>query len=118
MPTTEIAQGLVSLCQNGQFAEAITQYYADEIVSVEPMGEKPESRGLAAVQAKAQWWYDNMEVHSVEVKGPYVNGSEFVVGFKLDVTDKNSGKRTVMDEVGVYTVANDKIVHERFFYGG
>jgi ketosteroid isomerase-like protein len=35
----------------------------------------------------------------------------------MDVTPKG-GKRTKMDEVGVFTVANGKIVEERFFYGG
>lgn len=32
------------------------------------------------------------------------------------MTPKESGQRTQMDEVGLYTVRNGKIVEERFFY--
>jgi ketosteroid isomerase-like protein len=46
----------------------------------------------------------------------YVNGDEFVVRFTMDVTPKATGKRMKMDEVGVYTVKNGKIVAERFCY--
>ena len=35
----------------------------------------------------------------------------------LDVTPKATGQRTAMSEIAVYTVENDKIVHEVFFYG-
>jgi ketosteroid isomerase-like protein len=50
------------------------------------------------------------------VEGPYVNGDEFVVRFTMDVTPKATGKRMKMDEVGVYSVKNGKIVAERFCY--
>jgi hypothetical protein len=32
------------------------------------------------------------------------------------LADKPSGKRMKMDEVGLYTVCNEKIVREEFFY--
>jgi ketosteroid isomerase-like protein len=46
-----------------------------------------------------------------------VNGDQFAVHFKMDVTPEDTGKRTTMDEVGIYTVRNDRIAEERFFYG-
>jgi hypothetical protein len=55
-----------------------------------------------------------VEVHSATVEGPFVNGDEFAVVFKLDSTMKKSGERSEMQEVAVYTVKDDKIVHERF----
>ena len=116
MTVTEIANDLVSLCKQGQYEEAMTRYYADDIVSVEADGPEPESRGLAAVKAKSQWWEENMTVHSAEVFGPFVNGDRFVVGFHLDITNKMSGERSTMSEVGVYTVRDGKIVEEQFFY--
>jgi ketosteroid isomerase-like protein len=45
-----------------------------------------------------------------------VNGDQFVVRFTMDVTPKETGKRVKMDEIGVYTVLNGKIVAERFYY--
>ena len=36
--------------------------------------------------------------------------------FDMDVTNKESGQRMQMREVGVYTVKNGKILREEFFY--
>ncbi|MCW3058652.1 MAG: hypothetical protein JWQ02_473 [Capsulimonas sp.] len=115
MSVSEIAQGLVDLCKAGKFEDAMNQYYSDDIVSTEPMGDDPISKGIAAVKAKGEWWYTNFEVHSVVVTGPWVNGDQFVVGFELDVTNRPSGKRQTMKEAAVYTVSDDKIVDEKFF---
>jgi hypothetical protein len=117
MSTQEVARDLVALCKQGKFIESGEKYWADNIVSVEPMGEHAEIKGKAAVHGKSVQWEKSTEVHSVLVEGPYVHGNQFVVRFKLDMTNKESGKRQTMDEVGVYTVRNDKITEERFFYG-
>jgi hypothetical protein len=50
------------------------------------------------------------------VLGPWTHGDRIVVGFQYDVTNKPSRKRMKMDEVGLYTVRNGKIVREEFFY--
>lgn len=34
----------------------------------------------------------------------------------MDVTSKSTGERVKMDEVGVYTVEDGKIVEEHFYY--
>jgi len=74
-------------------------------------------QGKAAVRGKGDWWTTHHKIHSVEVDGPYVNGDQFAVHFKMDVTSKDTQERMTMDEVGVYTVRNDKIAEERFFAG-
>ena len=117
MATTDVAQGLVSLCKQGQFMEATSRYYGDDIVSVEAMGEPAEMHGIEARHGKDKWFSENMEVHEMKVEGPYVNGDQFAVHFTLDTTMKTTGKRSTMDEIAVYTVKDDKIVHERFLYG-
>ena len=66
--------------------------------------------------AKGQWWTENHEVHSVNVEGPLVAGSHFAVTFKMDVTFKPASRRFTMEEIGVYKVADGKIVYEEFFY--
>jgi hypothetical protein len=35
----------------------------------------------------------------------------------MDVETKSTGKRETMNEVGVYTVQNGKIIREEFMYG-
>ena len=117
MTTQELANAFTQLCKQGEFEEAGKRFWSDEVVSLEPMtGEMAEAKGRAAVQAKWVWWYANHEVHSVKVEGPYVHGDQFVVRFTMDVTPRGQA-RLSMDEVGVYTLRDGKIVEERFFYG-
>jgi ketosteroid isomerase-like protein len=119
MTTQEVADTLVKLCSEGKFVEATKSLYSPEIVSMEagaPPGMSRESKGIAAVIAKGEWWAANHEVHSVTVEGPLVAGSHFAVVFKMDVTFKPQKKQFQMDEVAVYRVADGKIVYEEFFY--
>ena len=119
MTTKEVADKLVTLCSAAKFDEAMDSLYSPSIVSMEagaPPGQSRESKGLAAVKAKAQWWTTNHEVHSATVEGPLVAGSHFAVTFKLDVTFKPQSKRFTMEEVAVYKVVDGKVVYEEFFY--
>jgi hypothetical protein len=81
-----------------------------------PPGTSRESKGIAAVMAKGEWWVANHEVHSSSVEGPLVAGSHFAVTFKMDVTFKPQSKRFTLEEVAVYKVVDGKIVYEEFFY--
>ena len=117
MTIQEIAADLVALCKAGKFDEAGEKYWADDVVSVEAMpGDMARLTGKDAARAKGEWWATNHEVHAFEVTGPFVNGDQFAVGFKMDLTPKATGERTTMDEVGLYTVRDGKIAEERFFY--
>lgn len=118
MSVQDVARDLVALCKQGKFAEAGEKYWADNVLSIEPMGDNAELRGKAAVRGKGEWWENAHEVHGAVVEGPYINGDQFVVRFKIDMTVKATGQRLNMDEVGLYTIRNDKIAEERFFYGG
>jgi len=118
MTTQEIAADLVALCKQGRFEDSGEKYWADDVLSVEFGGDNPEARGKAAVRAKGEWFMNNHEIHGVEVEGPYVNGDQFVVRFKMDMTFKGTGQRSSLDEVGVYSLKDGKIAEERFFHGG
>jgi len=119
MNTQEVADTLVRLCSQGKFDEATNTLYSQDIVSIEagaPPGQSRESKGLAAVKAKGEWWVANHEVHSVKVEGPLVAASHFAVTFKMDVTFKPESKRFTMEEIAVYKVEGGKVVYEQFFY--
>ena len=119
MTTQEVANKLVKLCSAGKFDEATDTLYSPDIVSLEasaPPGQSRESKGIAAVKAKGEWWVANHEIHSAKVEGPLVAGSHFAVTYKLDITFKPQSRRFTMEEVAVYQVAGGKIVHEEFFY--
>jgi len=119
MSTLDIARKLVELCRQGKNAEARDTLYSEDIVSVEagaPPGGQRESKGLAAVRAKSARWAADHEIHSANITGPWPHDDRFIVGFQYDVTNKPSGQRMQLDEVGLYWVRDGKIVREEYFY--
>lgn len=119
MTTKEIATKYVSLCKEQKNAEILSELFSKDAVSVEaaaPPGGSAESKGLDAIRGKSKWWTDNHTVHKAVVEGPFPSGDRFCVRFSYDITFKPDGSRRQMDEVGLFTVANDKIVREEFFY--
>jgi ketosteroid isomerase-like protein len=121
MSTQEIANRYVALCKEGRFHACLDELFSNDAVSVEawvPPGNDPVASGLPAIRAKSDWWNNNHEVHKAEVFGPYPHGDRFAVRFVFDVTNKPSGKRMQMDEIGLFTVENGKISREEFFYQG
>ena len=116
MTTQDIAADLVALWKDGKFQESGEKYWDDDVVSIEPSPDAPESVGKDAARGKGEWWANAHEVHSVAVEGPWVNGDQFTVRFTMDVTVKETGARHNMDEIGLYTLQDDLIVEERFFY--
>ncbi|MGH7177141.1 MAG: nuclear transport factor 2 family protein [Tepidisphaeraceae bacterium] len=119
----ETGKKLVDLCRKGKNVEAVNTLYAPNVVSVEAMAGSPEMpqrmEGIDKIRGKNEWWMKNHEIHSHEAKGPWANGERFTVYFKYDVTPtsgKFSGKRMQMEETGLYTVRDGKIVQEEFFY--
>jgi hypothetical protein len=118
MSIKEIAEDFTALCKAGEFEEAGKKYWAETVRSIEAMdGPMQVADGLQAVLAKGEWWYTNHDVAGVEVTGPYVNGDQFALRFQMKVRPMGStDPHQEMDEVGVYTVADGKIVEERFFY--
>ena len=117
MDNKEIAADVVRLAQAGDFDAIGETYWADNVVSIEAMdGPMARVEGIDAVRGKTAWWNGAHEVHSGTGEGSYVNGDQFAVRYKMDVTVKESGQRMQMDEIALYTLRDGKIVEERFFY--
>ncbi len=117
---TQVGKELIQLCQTGKGMEAIEKLYDDSIVSIEARADGALPRkmqGKGEIIGKNKWWYENMEVHSMEAKGPFPHGEDrFAAVFNIDVTNKQDQQRIQMEEVGLYEVKNGKIVKEEFFY--
>ena len=122
MELKEIAQQLVDGCRAGaaKVRENLDNLYAEDAVSVEAAdmnGQGRETHGIKGIHGKHDWWENAMEEHKNEVVGPFYFGEDqFSTLFKVDATDKESGKRFQMQEIGVYHVKDGKIVREEFHY--
>jgi hypothetical protein len=117
MSNTEAMADFAAMLKAGQHLEAGAKYNHPDIVSREAMdGPMREVKGAAAVRAKSDWWYANHEVHGAESHGPWPHGDQFIMRFRLDVTPKATGQRMQMEEYGLYTMQDGKVIEERFFY--
>lgn len=123
MPSTfEIGQQLVALCREGRNLDAVNTLYSPDVVSIEVHGTEQmpaRMQGIEAIRRKNQWWLDNHTIHSGNARGPLPHGDRFIVIFNYDVTANSgpmAGMRMQMEEAGLYTVRDGKIVQEEFFY--
>jgi|SRR5580658_3511969 hypothetical protein len=117
MSTRSVAVKFVDLCSQGKNFDVMESMYSPSIVSVEAGGQ--ETAGQQPVIQKSRTWQANNTVHGEKVRGPFFNGpNQFAVHFTFDIIPKATGKPVTIEEVGVYTVKDDKITREEFFYDG
>ncbi|MFW5655781.1 MAG: SnoaL-like domain-containing protein [Roseicyclus sp.] len=120
MTRDEIAAELVAGCREGREAENLSKLYAEDAVSVEAAdfdGMGREAHGLDAIRAKHAWFDGAMEIVDGTISDPMPHGEDrFAVIFEMNARDRASGEVTEMKEVGVYHVADGRIVREEFFH--
>jgi hypothetical protein len=119
MTTADVAVELVELCRDLRFVDAVEKLYADDVVSVEALdyqGTGREICGKEAVRGKNVKWMVDNNVHSLTLTGPFVSPERFAVCFSFEWTRRATGERVQFAEVGVYTVADGKVVREEFLY--
>ena len=121
MSLASVGERFVELCRQGKNFDVMRTMYSPDIVSVE--GDGAETAGQAAVIRKSEKWVEVNDFHGETVRGPFFSGGsessgQFAVFFTLDITRKATGERLTLEEVGLYTVKNDKITREQFFYAG
>jgi hypothetical protein len=116
----EIGIKLVALTREGKNLDAVRELYADDVVSVEAISGPGFDRiasGKQAVLAKNVAWLESHEIHEAGVRGPFPHGEDrFAVIFTFDATSKPDGRRSKLEEVGLFHVAGGKVKREEFFY--
>jgi len=126
MPTPQelmkIGQTVVDGNNQGKFEELLSELYTKDAVSAEAMAmpgkESNEDAGMEAIIAKGEWWFGAHDIHEFKAEGPFVFGDDrFCVIYDMDVTNKESGERTQMREIGTYYVNDEGQIHrEEFAY--
>ena len=122
MSVKSVAGKFMDLCNQGKHFEFMRAFYAPEMVSVE--GDGREFVGKEPVIKKSEVFQGNNTIHSQDLRGPYFlgdansNSGRFAVWTSIEFSPKAGGKREKHDEVGVYTVKDDIVTREEFFYDG
>ena len=117
MSLNTVAGKFVELCNQDKNFDVMRTMYAPDIVSVE--GDGAQTAGQTPAIRKSEAWGSNNDIHSEKVRGPFFNGpDQFAVHFTFEVTPKATGRPVTLEEVGVYTVKDDQITREQFYYEG
>ena len=117
-----VARKFMELCTQGKHFEVMRTMYAPEMVSVE--GDGREFVGKDKVIRKSEIFQGSNTIHSQDLRGPFFLGDasassgRFGVYTSIDFAPKTGGARMTHEEVGLYTVKNDTITREEFYYDG
>src|SRR5262245_22700968 len=122
MSIRTVAGKFMELCTQGKHFEFMRNFYAPEMVSVE--GDGREFAGKEKVIHKSEVFQSNNNILSQDLRGPFFLGDpkassgRFAVYTSIDFAPKAGGERVTHEEVGLYTVKNDMVTREEFFYDG
>ena len=114
---SEIAGNFVNWRNNDEAQILRAALYSPDIESIEDgdTSEIGRVKGMAGLQKKGAGLSQHFEVHRIKASAPVVADNFFSVKFEIDTTDKKSGERSILSEIGVYKVADGKIVKEHYF---
>jgi hypothetical protein len=122
MSVQTIAGRFMELCNQGKHFEVMRTMYAPEMVSVEADGR--EFVGKDVVIHKSEVFQGDNAIESQDLRGPFFLGDanapsgRFAVYSAIEFSPKSGGPRQRHEEVGLYTVRNDTITREEFYYAG
>lgn len=122
MSVRTVAAKFMDLCRRGKHFEFMHTFYAPEMISVE--GNGVETVGKAAVIRKSEIFQGSNTIESQDLRGPFFCGDadstsgRFAVYTAIEFTPRAGGARAKHEEVGLYTVENDVVTREEFFYEG
>ena len=115
----EVGRKYVALCKEGKFKACLDELFSKDAVSVEawsPPGVERTTSGLPAIIVKGEKWERDHEVRSFELSGPFPSEQRFAVYFRFEVMHRPSQRTLQLEEVGLFTVEDGRIVREEFFY--
>ena len=120
MSVQTVAGKFKELLDQGKHFEVMRTMYAPEMVSVEADGR--EFVGRDVVIHKSEVFQGGNNLLGQDLRGPFILGDpnassgRFAVYTSIDFVPKAGGDRVTHEEVGLYTVKNDTITREEFFY--
>lgn len=114
---SEIARNFMTWRNNDDAARLRAELYSPDIESIEDWNttEIGRVKGMEGLRKKGEWLRRDFEVHGIKASAPLVGDNWFSIKFEIDTTDKKSGERSVLGEIGVFKVENGKIVKEQYF---
>ena len=113
----EIAEKFVNWRNNDDAGTLRTELYSLDIESIEDGNTSDIGRvkGMEGLKKKGEGLSQQFEVHHIKASKPILADNFFSVKLEIDTTDKRTGKRAILSEIGVFKVNDSKIVKEHYF---
>jgi SnoaL-like protein len=117
MKIDEIANNFVNWRNTNNADRLRAELYSSDIESIEEgnTSEIGTVKGMDGLKKKGQGLSRDFEVHNIKASAPVVADNWFSIKFEIDTTNKKSGKRSTLSEIGMYKVEDGKIVKEHYF---
>ncbi len=121
MTIEHLARDFANLLLSGNQVEAARKYWSNDIVRIEPArwpaGQPRQVTGYAAAHARLLEWIAVSDAGELAIDGPFVTGDVFALFLDMEISVPATGKREPFSEIAIFTVRDDKIIEERYFYG-
>jgi SnoaL-like polyketide cyclase len=108
-------QELLDFFKTNPPVEEIYERFYDENVVVQENLEAPRVGRALSIERQKRMNANVKEIHDFQIGSVLVDGDKSVVEMHLEATTKD-GYRIRIEELGMQTWNNGKIVHERYFY--
>jgi ketosteroid isomerase-like protein len=95
--------------------EEVYKRYYDENVVVQENMQPPRLGRALSIERQKQMNANVAEIHDFKIGAVLVDGDRSMVEMHLDATTKD-GYRLHIEEVGLQTWRDGRIIHERYFY--
>jgi hypothetical protein len=96
-------------------AEQIYERFYDENVVVRENLQPPRVGRAMSIDRQQRMNANIKEVHDFQIVSVLVDGDRSAIEMHLEVTTVD-GYRIRLEEVGIQTWKNERIIHERYFY--
>ncbi|MEM9555148.1 MAG: nuclear transport factor 2 family protein [Acidobacteriota bacterium] len=112
--TQTLDQALNDAILGGDILGAFETYYADDVVMVEPGGNRREGKAVNR-EYEAQFVESVQDFHGAEVVASAVAGDVSFSEWTMDITFRD-GNRKTLEQVAVRRWQDGRVVQERFYY--
>ena len=117
----EVAREFTAMLRRGQFESAGEKFWAADVMSAEPAAVSDDIPALVcgkeAVRRKIKSRFAEGDIYDLSIDGPFITGDQFALFLDMLMTDPATGKTQPFTEIAIFTVRDERIIEERFFYG-
>jgi ketosteroid isomerase-like protein len=113
MPSRAVVEQFIATIERGEFLEALSQFYAEDMTAQE--NNQPPRVGRAAQFANEEAALKRMRFDSIKAASFLIDGDRVAINYCFEMTT-TAGDRLRMDEVAYQLWRGERIISERYFY--